>query len=272
MANWKEPPGNNLLEFARTANAGAPKRRSAPPSARPAPPIANVAAAPVAPSIPQDSGHVMLALAPPAPSYASASAYSQVAAPLAKPSRAGVVLVATAGVIGFVVSLYRNDVLYGLTHASRWEHPYLQFEQALGSPAFGTPRSLDGLVHAPPAVKPPEAPTAAATLAANPVDSLPAPSPPPETSKAAAEPAREAEPAPKGHARAVAVAPKRVHAAAKHAAAESDDAPPKAAPPERHEESPKKAPDAKKAPEPKEAAPSLSLDDAIKASMDKKGH
>lgn len=285
----KEP---NLMEFARTANAGTPKLRSAVPTQRPPPPTANVAVVPVvptAPAVPRDSSVVVLSLSQPAPIYAPA-APQQFSVPLARPSPVRAVVLVTAGVLGLVLTLYRNDVFYGLTHSSRWEHSYLGLESALGSPGFGTPRSLDAMIHKASAATSAEAPSALVNVvnqAAEPKPSAPiaqAAAPAAAPAQGAAE---EADPAPspgaKARAKPAAIASRHGRPAATHAAAESEEAPPKkAAAPEPDEELPKKTSvfglppkaeakkaEAKKASESKDTAPNLNLNDAIKASMEK---
>ncbi|HEX7670395.1 MAG TPA: hypothetical protein VF395_12455, partial [Polyangiaceae bacterium] len=146
----QEPPNSNLLEFARTANSGAPKR----PSVKPKPPGPSApAAAPAVASVPAPV---------PAPALVPQSAVQALGpspvvaaqarrAPVAKARQGtgGVLLLSLMSVLGFVVTLYRNDALLGLAHAAGLDASYLRLEHALGSPGFGTPRSLDVLRHVP---------------------------------------------------------------------------------------------------------------------------
>jgi hypothetical protein len=194
-----------------------------------------------------------------------------------------------AGVSGLVLALYRNDALLGLAHSAGLDARYLRVEHALGSPGFGTPRSLDALRYVPPAVAAtPEVPTAASKVerppSENKEEAEAKPSAglePAESGAAATQPLRAegkarnpaATPAAKVRAvaspKAVATAPKGAHAAAKHDAAEPPAVSLADEPAEKHSASKKKEKDAEAKPD---APPSLSLDDAIKASMEKKKH
>ena len=251
--------------------------------------------APPAPAVPPRSTAVVLSLASPAQSYAP-SAPPTITVPRASSSSAGVALLVTAGAAGLLTQSLYPERVYGLMHSSRWQDQYLALERAFGSPAFGTPRSLDALVHLRPTTTLAEAPT----VPVNAVNQAAPPKPsgaitPSEAAAPALEPGRtaatesaDADPAPgaKGRAKSVAIASRHGRPAAKHAAADSEEAPPqKAAAPEPDEELPKKSnpfglpaktdakkADAKKAPEPKDTGPTMGLDDAIKASMEKKGH
>ena len=201
-------------------------------------------------------------------------------------------LLAVAGVSGFVLALYRNDALLGLAHSAGLDAQYLRVEHALGSPGFGTPRSLDASRYVPPAVAAtPEVPSADSKVGLPPserkeeAEAKPSTgAEPTESGAAASEPLRAeakagnpvATPAAKVRAVAspkpVAVAPKRAHAAAKQDAAEppvislADESANESPPPKKDSASKKKEKDAEAK---QDTPPALSLDDAIKASMKK---
>lgn len=59
-------------------------------------------------------------------------------------SRGGA-LILVAALAGLVVTLYRNDVIYGVARSAGLEGAYLKLEKALGGPGFGTLRSIEGL-------------------------------------------------------------------------------------------------------------------------------
>jgi hypothetical protein len=61
-----------------------------------------------------------------------------------RPSRFGAWLMAAAILAGTVVTLYRNDVIRDFAQRAGQEAAYARLEAALGGPAFGTPRSVEG--------------------------------------------------------------------------------------------------------------------------------
>lgn len=258
---------NNLLEFARTANAGVPKRRSAPPSQRPAPVavsgVSGVSAAEaVAPAV-----EPIVPSAPPAP-LSVAPQVRTIEVPVVEARRGGGLLVALVGVTGLVVSLYRNDLLPALSHSAGLDAQYARVEHALGSPSFGTPRSLDALVYVPPVAEAPAAPS-------NPAEPTPTAAVEARETGATAAAARppdvEAKPRAGVPRKSMAIASKRASPAAKPEAKEAsaislEEEPVKDAPAEKHSAKKKD----KEAAATADAPPALSLDDAIKASMKKK--
>jgi hypothetical protein len=61
-----------------------------------------------------------------------------------RPSRFGAWLMAAAILGGTAVTLYRNDVIRDFAQRAGQEAAYARLEAALGGPAFGTPRSVEG--------------------------------------------------------------------------------------------------------------------------------
>jgi hypothetical protein len=69
-----------------------------------------------------------------------------------------------AAIVGIVVTLYRNEVLFAGAKTVGQESAYLKLEQALGGPGFGTPRAVEPMAKAAALlaeIAPPPAPTSA---------------------------------------------------------------------------------------------------------------
>jgi hypothetical protein len=90
--------------------------------------------------------------APPAPSFTppalAVPAYAPFAPSLPSPraSRAELLLIGLAALLGLLVVLHRNGALAALLASPGRPSAYDGVEAALGGPGFGTPRAVDALV------------------------------------------------------------------------------------------------------------------------------
>jgi hypothetical protein len=132
---------------------------SAPPSARSVPPIPpssrpNAAAfASTVPTWPPGAPPSKSQAPSPglfAPSYAPpASVRPQVVAePYNYPRPINPMPIVFAAIVGLVITLYRNEVIYAGARTVGQEAAYLKLEQALGGPGFGTPRAVEPMAKA----------------------------------------------------------------------------------------------------------------------------
>jgi hypothetical protein len=135
-------------------SAPPPPVRSAPPpppAPLPAPPSERAPFAP-SPSFVPPAPVIARAPNPPAPSFAppavAVPAFASFAAPLPSPraSRAELLLIGLAALLGLFVVLHRNGALAALLASPGRPSAYDGVEAALGGPGFGTPRAVDALV------------------------------------------------------------------------------------------------------------------------------
>ena len=238
------PPPPRSAAPAANSSWPAPAAWSNPP--RPAPPPAGWSNPPPRPSVPVSAYASTVAgvaqqpppprSMPPADPFAPSLSAPLSIAPLAThhydlpQSGGGSWLVVLALAAGAAVTLYRNDLVHAAARSVGQERAYVQLENALGGPGFGTPRAVAQmaaaaavLTAATDAAPTPSAPSTATAAAATSEPSSAATS----TTTAAPTPepaAKAAPPAPPPAEKSVAPAPHAAPArAASHAAASSPE-------------------------------------------------